>query len=56
MPDKTPNDASLQSTKQMLDELDALMEKMLTLPVSDLDEARGVSAADRARACAGARR
>ncbi len=39
MPDKTPNDASLQSTKQMLDELDALMEKMLTLPVSDLDEA-----------------
>jgi hypothetical protein len=35
----TPNDASLQSTKQMLDELDALMEKMLTLPVNDLDDA-----------------
>jgi hypothetical protein len=35
----TPNDASLQSTKQMLDELDALMDKMLTLPVSDLDDA-----------------
>lgn len=39
MPNKMPNDASLQSTKQMLDELDALMEKMLTLPVNDLDEA-----------------
>jgi hypothetical protein len=39
MPNKTPDDASLQSTKQMLDELDALMEKMLTLPVSDPDEA-----------------
>ena len=39
MSDKTPNDGSLQSTKQMLDELDAMMEKMLTVPVSDLDEA-----------------
>ncbi len=36
---KTPSDASLQSTKQMLDELDALMEKMLALPVNDLDDA-----------------
>jgi hypothetical protein len=38
MSNKTPN-TSLQSTKQMLDELDALMEKMLTLPVNELDEA-----------------
>lgn len=33
------NDASLQTTKQMLDELDALMERMLALPVNDADEA-----------------
>jgi hypothetical protein len=33
------NDTTLQSTKQMLDELDALMEQMLSLPVNDLDEA-----------------
>lgn len=33
------NDATLQSTKQMLDELDALMEKMLSLPVNDPQEA-----------------
>lgn len=39
MADKSPKDTSLQSTKQMLDELDALMEKMLSLPVNDLDEA-----------------
>jgi hypothetical protein len=39
MPNKMPDDASLQSTKQMLDELDALMEKMLTLPVSDVENA-----------------
>jgi hypothetical protein len=39
MPNKMPDDAALQTTKQMLDELDALMEKMLTLPVNDLDEA-----------------
>ena len=30
-----PSDVPLQSTKQMLDELDALMEKMLSLPVND---------------------
>ena len=35
---KKSNDPSLQSTKQMLDELDALMEKMLALPVNELDE------------------
>lgn len=41
MSNKNPHtpDAALQSTKQMLDELDALMEKMLTLPVNDLDDA-----------------
>jgi hypothetical protein len=31
--------ASLQSTRQMLDELDALMERMLALPVNDLEDA-----------------
>jgi hypothetical protein len=36
---KTTNDGSLQSTKQMLDELDALMERMLSLPVNDLEDA-----------------
>ncbi len=35
MSTKTPNDGSLQTTKQMLDELDALMERMLSLPVND---------------------
>lgn len=39
MAKKTPNDASLQTTKQMLDELDVLMEKMLSLPVTDPDDA-----------------
>ena len=39
MADKGPKDTSLQSTKQMLDELDALMERMLSLPVSDQDGA-----------------
>lgn len=39
MSKKTANDTTLQSTKQMLDELDALMEQMLSLPVSDPDEA-----------------
>jgi hypothetical protein len=34
------NDASLESTKQMLDELDALMEKMLSLPVTEAEEGR----------------
>ncbi len=34
-----PNDPTLQTTKQMLDELDALMEKMLSLPVNDPDDA-----------------
>ena len=35
MAKKMPNDGSLQTTKQMLDELDALMERMLSLPVND---------------------
>jgi hypothetical protein len=38
MSNKTPNDGSLQSTKQMLDELDALMDRMLSLPVNELEE------------------
>jgi hypothetical protein len=33
------NDGTMQSTKQMLDELDALMEKMLSLPVNEPEEA-----------------
>jgi hypothetical protein len=33
------NDTTLQSTKQMLDELDALMEQMLSMPVHDAEEA-----------------
>jgi hypothetical protein len=36
-PGKEP--AALQSTRQMLDELDALMDRMLALPVNELDEA-----------------
>ncbi len=39
MSNKPPKDVSLQSTKQMLDELDALMERMLALPVNDAEEA-----------------
>jgi hypothetical protein len=39
MADNPSKDTSLQSTKQMLDELDALMERMLSLPVNELDEA-----------------
>jgi hypothetical protein len=39
MSKKTSDDATLQMTKQMLDELDALMEKMLALPVKDPEEA-----------------
>jgi hypothetical protein len=39
MATRTTKDASLQSTKQMLDELDAMMEKMLALPVNDPEEA-----------------
>jgi hypothetical protein len=39
MSNTTPNDSSLQSTKQMLDELDALMERMLALPVNELEDA-----------------
>jgi hypothetical protein len=34
-----PNDSSLQSTKQMLDELDALMDRMLALPVNEIEDA-----------------
>src|SRR5437763_13199494 len=33
----TPNGGAA-STRQMLDELDALMERMLALPVNDLDD------------------
>jgi hypothetical protein len=36
---KKSDDGSLQTTKQMLDELDALMDRMLSLPVTDGDEA-----------------
>ena len=39
MSNKTPNEAALQSTRQMLDELDSLMERMLSLPVNDLEDA-----------------
>ncbi|MSQ96165.1 MAG: hypothetical protein EXR98_16655 [Gemmataceae bacterium] len=39
MSNKSPRDASLQTTKQMLDELDALMERMLSLPVNDPGDA-----------------
>jgi hypothetical protein len=35
-PGKEPE--TLQSTRQMLDELDALMDRMLAIPVNDLDE------------------
>ena len=39
MSKKSPQtDGSPQTTKQMLDELDALMERMLSLPVNDLEE------------------
>lgn len=37
MAKKSTNDGSLQSTKQMLDELDSLMERMLALPMNDLE-------------------
>jgi hypothetical protein len=36
---KSKTDNTTTSTRQMLDELDALMERMLALPVNDLDEA-----------------
>jgi hypothetical protein len=35
---KKIDDGSLQTTKQMLDELDALMDRMLSLPVNDVEE------------------
>jgi hypothetical protein len=38
MAKKPVNDSSLQSTRQMLDELDALMERMLTLPVNEPEQ------------------
>jgi hypothetical protein len=38
MSNKISNDVTLQTTKQMLDELDALMEKMLSVPVNEGDE------------------
>src|SRR5262249_50278641 len=38
MADNTPKDTSLQSTKQLLDELDALMARMLSLHVDELEE------------------
>src|SRR5687768_6990129 len=41
-----PKDASaLPTTRQMLDELDALMERMLAVPVNDLDEAASAAQA-----------
>lgn len=42
MSKKTSNDGSLQTTKQMLDELDVLMDRMLSVPVSDLEDASPV--------------
>ena len=45
MSTKTPNDGSLQTTKQMLDELDALMDRMLSLPVNELEDAPDVAGA-----------
>ncbi len=39
MSKKIQSDETLQSTKQMLDELDALMDRMLSLPVNDAEEA-----------------
>jgi hypothetical protein len=38
MANKSAKDTTLQSTKQMLDELDVLMEQMLALPVNDPEE------------------
>src|SRR5262245_59663227 len=35
---RSTGSAHLNSTQQMLDELDALMQKMLALPVNELDE------------------
>ncbi len=35
----TQDGSALHATRQMLDELDALMERMLALPVNDLDDA-----------------
>jgi hypothetical protein len=35
---KTKTNSPLQSTRQMLDELDSLMERMLALPVGDVDD------------------
>ena len=43
MSNQTANDSSLQSTKQMLDELDALMERMLALPVTESESAPAVT-------------
>lgn len=37
-PTRGKEPAALQSTRQMLDELDALMERMLALPVNELEE------------------
>lgn len=42
---KTDSPTSLSSTRQMLDELDALMERMLALPVNDLDDVAGATPA-----------
>ncbi len=38
-PPQEKEPAGLHSTRQMLDELDALMDRMLALPVNDLDDA-----------------
>ena len=35
----TPAKESLHDTRQLLDELDALMDQMLALPIADQDEA-----------------
>jgi hypothetical protein len=48
MADKNKTDkagSNLNSTRQLLDELDALMQRMLALPVGDLEEARSPGSA-----------
>jgi hypothetical protein len=42
MADNVTKDTSLESTKQMLDELDALMERMLSMPMNEPEELAAV--------------
>lgn len=50
MSNQAANNGSLQTTRQMLDELDALMEKMLALPVQDGEAPASVKTAPAAPA------